>query len=180
MPLKTSLYLKSNTLRSRKSKRREPLSVNMISQPLGDFRHLSHIGMDSHGDAFGDLSFLKRVNSLPNESQLNKLGLDPDNVPPPPKPPRLESGEDAEPQGRHGNQRHKKCHSLPLLDSIEADELSLVEDQPGFMAEREAEPTQDPPPEPPAPEDDPPFSLNLDLGPSILDDVLRVMDKLRQ
>ncbi|XP_061099321.1 cdc42 effector protein 2-like [Conger conger] len=180
MPSKTSLYLKSNTLRSRKPKRREPLSVSMISQPLGDFRHLSHIGMDSHGDAFGDLSFLKRVNSLPNEASLSKLGLGPDNVPPPPKPPRLEPGEDAEPQGHHANQRHKKCHSLPLLDSMEADEASSEEEPPHFITERQAESTQDLPPEPPVPEDDPPFSLNLDLGPSILEDVLRVMDKLSQ
>lgn len=180
MPLKTSLYLKSNTLRSRKPKRREPLSVNMISQPLGDFRHLSHIGLGSHGDTFGDLSFLKRVNSLPNETSLSQLGLGPDDdvVPPPPKPPRLEAGEDAEPTGRHGTQRHKKCHSLPLLDSVEADGASSEEEPPYFIAERET--NQDPPPEPPAPEDDPPFSLNLDLGPSILDDVLRVMDKLSQ
>ncbi|KAJ8356319.1 hypothetical protein SKAU_G00191130 [Synaphobranchus kaupii] len=183
MPLKSSLYLKSNTLRSRKSKRREPLSANMISQPLGDFRHLSHIGMDTQGDVFGDLSFLKRVNSLPNESSLSTLGLGPDDILPPPKPPRLEPGQDAEPQVLHGKQRHKKCHSLPLLDSIDADELTSGEGPPDFVTEREAELTQDPPSElseSPAPEDDSPFSLNLDLGPSILDDVLRVMDKLSQ
>ncbi|KAJ8408014.1 hypothetical protein AAFF_G00262420 [Aldrovandia affinis] len=180
MPLKTSLYLKSATLRSRKPKRREALSVNMISQPLGDFRHLSHIGLGAHGDTFGDLSFLKRVNSLPHEHSLSELGLGPDGTPPPAKPPRLEPGEEAEPLGLHGNQRHKKCHSLPLLDSVEVDELPVGEGPPGFTAEVEAGPTQDCLPEPPMTEDDTPFSLNLDLGPSILDDVLQVMDKLNQ
>lgn len=178
MPLRTSLYLKSNTLRSRKSKRREPLSVHMISQPLGDFRHLSHIGMDIHGDVFGDLSFLKRVNSLPNESSLDKLGLGAEDAPPPPKPPRLELGEGADTSGRRGSQRHVKCHSLPLLDTAESDEPSSDEDPIEFTAEVRAEHSEDPSPEPPASDDDSPFSLSLDLGPSILEDVLRVMDQL--
>ncbi|XP_036406368.1 cdc42 effector protein 2-like [Megalops cyprinoides] len=184
MPLKSSLYLKSATARwPRKQKRREPLSVNMISLPLGDFRHLSHIGLDAHGDAFGDLSFLKRGNSLPPRASFSEQDLRPGGTPPPPKPPRLipdavdVPGQDV---GHHVNQRHKKCHSMPLLDSVEADERLAVETLPSVTSSGDTGLAQDPQShhETEGAEDDCPFSLSLDLGPSILDDVLQVMDKL--
>uniref|UniRef100_A0A3P9JCT6 CDC42 effector protein (Rho GTPase binding) 5 n=1 Tax=Oryzias latipes TaxID=8090 RepID=A0A3P9JCT6_ORYLA len=61
-----------------KSSRAPRLDPTMISAPLGDFRHTMHIGRG--GDAFGDTSFLSKVDSgkatpdLPAaESELTSL-----------------------------------------------------------------------------------------------------------
>lgn len=65
--------LKQLVLGSSRSKchSRTDLTVEMISAPLADFRHTMHVGHG--GDAFGDTSFL----SVPHEStnQMNKNGL---------------------------------------------------------------------------------------------------------
>ncbi|XP_048830546.1 cdc42 effector protein 3-like [Brienomyrus brachyistius] len=178
-------------------KHRGSLSVNMISLPLGDFRHLSHIGRENHQDNFGDLSFLRPGHNLllqSSKSEQNLLLA----CAPPPKPPRLNQ-ESPETQGPpdwkvrgQSSQRRKICSSLPLLDSEEGEEPASEEaevggssgqdsprldstgqgsvssggDEDSFRAKMEEV----------LPEgDDSIFSL--DLGPSILDDVLRVMDR---
>lgn len=206
MPLKT-LYLKSATMRlPRKQKR---LSVNMISLPLGDFRHLSHIGLDAHGEAIGDLSALQRTNSLILRSSQSHQDLfqTPAACPsPPPKPPRLLSPEEKEAQAiikpRIFNQirTHKKCHSLPLLDTIEVVECPELPErqeqdkqteqgvkEAGLIMRMEVSELDWAPShapcslvEAPMVDEDSSFALNLDLGPSILDDVLQVMNKLHQ
>uniref|UniRef100_A0A8D2JA78 CRIB domain-containing protein n=1 Tax=Varanus komodoensis TaxID=61221 RepID=A0A8D2JA78_VARKO len=53
--------LKQLVTNSANSKRRSraDLTAEMISAPLGDFRHTMHVGRT--GDAFGDTSFLNRV-----------------------------------------------------------------------------------------------------------------------
>lgn len=92
--------------------------------------------------------------------------------------------------------RHKKCHSLPLLDSVEVvehdgepqREEAKVEVEEGGLRIRHQEAewkkaTQQilcPPLKALVVEEDQSFALNLDLGPSILEDVLQVMDKLHQ
>lgn len=172
----------------------------MISLPLADFRHISHIGNDAHTDSFGDLSFLKMSHNLllqSSQSEQNLLMA----CSPPPKPPRLNLDET---EGRESptlsmdrkhdtSQKKQKCSSMPLLDSDHGDEEVEKEDgyqrgnsnqthnprQSSMNSDRDevftetcnktAEQQKD---------EDSGFSFSLDLGPSILDDVLQVMDKL--
>ncbi|XP_029605590.1 cdc42 effector protein 3-like [Salmo trutta] len=205
MPLKTSLYLKSATMRwPRKQKRRELLSVNMISLPLGDFRHLSHIGLDAHGDTFGDLTAFHRTGSLIlHSSQSHQDLYSKGTSPAPPKPLRLFSPEEMDAQSAEARTlpqafRHNKCHSLSLLDDVEVVEHDGLYQREEVKQEQEEEggltmgpdgfelnvvPQQVPcPPVEASPvvEEDSSFALNLDLGPSILEDVLQVMDQLYQ
>lgn len=205
MPLRTSFYRKQSSGRwpSRNSKRREVLSVNMISLPLADFRHISHIGNDAHRDSFGDLSFLKMGHSLllqSSQSEQNLLMA----CSPPPKPPRLnmvESGGSKSPDwsvsSQHISQKRKKCSSLPLLDSEEGEGETEKKDgkegnngasnQPrshewgSVSTDRDVSTASTETCNKTSgqiKEEDNGFSFSLDLGPSILDDVLQVMDKL--
>ncbi|KAM9365995.1 cdc42 effector protein 3 [Pholidichthys leucotaenia] len=60
MPAKAPIYLKpTNTKKGKKYRLRDILSPDMISPPLGDFRHTIHIGKGGERDAFGDMSFLQ-------------------------------------------------------------------------------------------------------------------------
>ncbi|XP_041035023.1 cdc42 effector protein 2 [Carcharodon carcharias] len=83
MPAKTPMYLKTSTpKRGKKLRLRDVLSSDMISPPLGDFRHSAHIGQGGEGDMFGDISFLQgNYDLLPNlnrrpTSQSTGQGLD--------------------------------------------------------------------------------------------------------
>uniref|UniRef100_UPI00398E5823 cdc42 effector protein 2 n=1 Tax=Pristiophorus japonicus TaxID=55135 RepID=UPI00398E5823 len=83
MPAKTPMYLKTSTpKRGKKLRLRDVLSGDMISPPLGDFRHSAHIGTGGEGDMFGDISFLQgKYDLLPNlsrrpTSQSTERGLD--------------------------------------------------------------------------------------------------------
>ncbi|KAI4875138.1 hypothetical protein NFI96_013011 [Prochilodus magdalenae] len=199
MPLRRTFEGKPPSGRwPRRSSKRKVLSVNMISYPLADFRHLAHIGSDAHTDSFGDLSFLKQGHSLILQSSQSEQNLFLACAPPP-KPPRLNLDEDEIGHG-HSNtnwdsqcqpsvQRRKKCSSLPLLDTEEVDdeayelqaEEAPISRSPGrgsLSSGRDS--TQTGPEESQPDEADTSFSFNLDLGPSILDDVLQVMDKLYQ
>ncbi|XP_023830249.1 cdc42 effector protein 3 [Salvelinus sp. IW2-2015] len=208
MPLKTTLYLKSASMRwPRKQKRRELLSVNMISLPLGDFRHLSHIGLDAHGDVFGDLATFQRTGSLILHSSQSHQDLYSNNEtpPPPPKPPRLLSPEEMDSHAAKARthpqaSRNQRCLFLPLLDVVEVVEHDRLHHKEEVKQEQEKKeeggltmgsdgselntaPQQAPCPPveaPPGVDEDSSFVLNLDLGPSILEDVLQVMNKLHQ
>ncbi|XP_069464036.1 cdc42 effector protein 3-like [Ambystoma mexicanum] len=60
MPAKAPIYLKAgNQKKGKKFKLRDILSPDMISPPLGDCRHTSHIGKEGQQDVFGDVSFLQ-------------------------------------------------------------------------------------------------------------------------
>lgn len=60
MPAKTPIYLKANPAKKgKKCRLRDILSPDMISPPLGDFRHTVHIGKGGPRDTFGDMSFLQ-------------------------------------------------------------------------------------------------------------------------
>ncbi|KAF7664994.1 hypothetical protein LDENG_00158380 [Lucifuga dentata] len=202
MPLRTSLYRKPASARwpGRSSRRKDMLSVNKISLPLADFCHISHIGNDAHTDSFGDLSFLKMGHSLLLQSSQSEQNLFL-ACSPPPKPPRLNLDEEEAPDNldwpmghqQSGSQRRKKCSSLPLLDSeegegeLERDDMyqrgfpvgqthspgcgSLNSDRDGDSTGCEKTTGQ-------LKDEDSGFSFSLDLGPSILDDVLQVMEKL--
>ena len=178
------------------SKHREVLSVNMISLPLADFRHVSHIGNNAHTDSFGDLSFLKQGHSLLLKSSQSEQNLFL-ACSPPPKPPRLNledeaPGSPAWDGGRQGPQKRKKCSSLPLLDTEELEEemdgmmeyqhrapdLRHSPSRGSLSSERDRDSSatcsEDVAGQPK--EEESSLSFSLDLGPSILDDVLRVMD----
>ncbi|XP_052001459.1 cdc42 effector protein 3-like [Xyrauchen texanus] len=191
MPLRTSLRnSKSGKWMRRASNRKE---LNMISLPLGDFRHLSHIGSKGNSDSFGDLSFLKAGHSLLLQSSQSEQNLFLACAPPP-KPPRVNL--DEEESGRYSpvwehkpaNER-QKCSSLPLLETDECDEeeerLRLeptsISRSPlrGSLSSGRAS-TQTTSEETPPDETDAAFTFSLDLGPSILDAVLQVMDKRYQ
>ncbi|XP_034531748.1 cdc42 effector protein 3 [Notolabrus celidotus] len=202
MPLRTSLYRKPSSGRWTSRKRREVLSVNMISLPLADFRHISHIGSDAHTDSFGDLSFLKMGHNLLLQSSQSEQNLFL-ACSPPPKPPRLnldeaEGSESPDWNADHQNitpQKRKKCSSMPLLDSAEGDEEMEKEDgyQRGnkvassqtqrsgwgsLSSDKDGDSTDTCDTSAGQQKDeDSGFSFSLDLGPSILDDVLQVMNK---
>ncbi|XP_040054923.2 cdc42 effector protein 2 [Gasterosteus aculeatus] len=205
MPLRTSLHRKPSSSRwpGRTTKRREVLSVNMISLPLADFRHITHIG--NGADSFGDLSFLKMGRGMLLKSSQSEQNIFTacSSPPPPPKPPRLnvdEGGESPDRRSRRpsaASQGRKKCSSLPLLDGEEGEEEEEGGKGDGYQSGNRVAPV-------PANglgrgslnsdkdedstdagdktvaqrrEEDSGFSFSLDLGPSILDDVLQVMDK---
>ncbi|XP_028850027.1 cdc42 effector protein 3 [Denticeps clupeoides] len=197
MPLKTMFYRKpSSACRPMgQLRRRNVPSVHMISLPLGDFRHVSHIGSDPHKGNFGDLSFLKRGHSLLLQSSQSEQNLFL-ACSPPPKPPRLNleqpealSRSRWENEHRPSKERRKKCSSLPLLDCEEEEErdeersgqsgseqasMSFSPDGGSLSSGRDS--TQTTSEEPHSDEGESGFFFNLDLGPSILHDVLQVME----
>ncbi|NXR70759.1 BORG1 protein, partial [Rhadina sibilatrix] len=59
MATKVPIYLKRGSRKGKKEKLRDILSSDMISPPLGDFRHTIHIGSGGQADTFGDISFLQ-------------------------------------------------------------------------------------------------------------------------
>ncbi|KAI4876022.1 hypothetical protein NFI96_004140 [Prochilodus magdalenae] len=69
MSTKAPIYLKRRSRKGKKEKLRDLLSSDMISPPLGDFRHTIHIGSGGGADdLFGDLSFLQgKFHLLPGQ-----------------------------------------------------------------------------------------------------------------
>ncbi|KAM6956188.1 cdc42 effector protein 3 [Aplochiton taeniatus] len=72
MPAKAPIYLKpNNSKKGKKCRLRDILSPDMISPPLGDFRHTIHIGRGGERDTFGDMSFLQgKFELLPGKSEV--------------------------------------------------------------------------------------------------------------
>ncbi|KAG9478114.1 cdc42 effector protein 2-like [Eleutherodactylus coqui] len=227
MPAKTPMYLKTSTpKRGKKPKLRDVLSREMISPPLGDFRHSAHIGLDGE-DMFGELSFLQgKYDLLPNlgrkltlQSADNSLDQEfhdsegsfrpflknavslpvvtgtQSKEKAPPKPPRLHLEEVPSQRSmsisygeecfiREGDVSFssisKEESSRFLTVSTSSSEGSITGSgtlSPGCGTEVSHSKTdsmdfqnQENPPSESL------FRLDLDLGPSILDDVLRIMD----
>uniref|UniRef100_A0A3Q2Q1P3 CDC42 effector protein (Rho GTPase binding) 3 n=1 Tax=Fundulus heteroclitus TaxID=8078 RepID=A0A3Q2Q1P3_FUNHE len=73
MPAKAPIYLKpTNSKKGKKCRLRDILSPDMISPPLGDFRHTIHIGRGGERDAFGDMSFLQgKYELLPGKMEVH-------------------------------------------------------------------------------------------------------------
>ncbi|XP_039994476.1 cdc42 effector protein 3 isoform X1 [Xiphias gladius] len=73
MPAKAPIYLKpTNNKKGKKCRLRDILSPDMISPPLGDFRHTIHIGRGGERDAFGDMSFLQgKYELLPGKGDVH-------------------------------------------------------------------------------------------------------------
>lgn len=228
MPAKTPIYLKTSTpKRGKKPKLRDVLSREMISPPLGDFRHSAHIGLEGQEDMFGELSFLQgKYDLLPNlgrklTMQSTDTSLDQEfhshdsdgsfrpflknavSLPvftgtqskekAPPKPPRLHL-DDAPSQrsmsisygeGRFHREEEISFSSISqeessrvLTSSACSSEGSITGNT--FTQEYGTDSSLDKPDCTDSKIVDTPseslFGLELDLGPSILDDVLRIMD----
>ncbi|XP_070806765.1 cdc42 effector protein 2 [Pituophis catenifer annectens] len=72
---KVPIYLKRGSRRGKKEKLRDILSSEMISPPLGDFRHTIHIGSQGESDMFGDISFLQgKFHLLPRSEKVDADG----------------------------------------------------------------------------------------------------------
>lgn len=72
MPAKAPIYLKpAPNKKGKKCRLRDILSPDMISPPLGDFRHTIHIGRGGERDTFGDISFLQgNYELLPGKAEI--------------------------------------------------------------------------------------------------------------
>ncbi|XP_069842909.1 cdc42 effector protein 2-like [Dendropsophus ebraccatus] len=228
MPAKTPMYLKTSTpKRGKKPKLRDVLSREMISPPLGDFRHSAHIGLDGEEDMFGELSFLQgKYDLLPNlgrkltlqntENSLDQEFHDSDgsfrpflksavSLPvftgtqskerAPPKPPRLHLEEVPSQRSMsisygEGCFRREEDTSFSSISKEESSRFLTASTSssegsisgsgrfsPGCGADVSQSKMDNTDSEN---QDNPPsesiFGLELDLGPSILDDVLRIMD----
>ncbi|XP_056093805.1 cdc42 effector protein 2 [Rhinichthys klamathensis goyatoka] len=231
MSAKAPIYLKRRSRKGKKEKLRDLLSSDMISPPLGDFRHTIHIGSGGGADdLFGDLSFLQgKFHLLPGQQshqgsfQLSRTASVSSHPPASESSPLL-----------------KNALSLPIIGGVQALTLPAVTSAgtvnaeiPTALITTQSPPTSPslaPPPKPPrlhleernlsphtslrhtspnryplnlhtfgqSPEEDEKFvkdgdggempylsnagsmlSLHLDLGPSILEDVLQIMDNER-
>uniref|UniRef100_A0A3Q3H0A3 Zgc:154093 n=1 Tax=Kryptolebias marmoratus TaxID=37003 RepID=A0A3Q3H0A3_KRYMA len=188
MPVNTPIYLKTTTpKKGKKLKLRDVLSGDMISPPLGDVRHSAHVGPEGEGDMFGDVGFLQgKMDMLPSLSrpqngaaqqeapgcngfqhQTNGLLRNTVSMPmfsaheqAPPKPPRLHLG-DHTPQQSHRRTNGQQLRSL-CEDSEDALESPCASFRPAGV-----------------PRSDSMAGLDLDLGPSILEDVLSIMDRYK-
>lgn len=233
MSAKAPIYLKRRSRKGKKEKLRDLLSSDMISPPLGDFRHTIHIGSGGgDDDLFGDLSFLQgKFHLLPGQQghqgsfQLSRTA----SVSSHPAP------------ASESSPLLKNALSLPIIGGVQALTLPAVTSAatapagvptaPTTTQSPPTSPSLSPPPKPPrlhleertvsrhmslpaspnrcplnlhtfgsSPDtkedekfvkdgdgEERPFlsnagsmlSLHLDLGPSILEDVLQIMDNQR-
>lgn len=191
MSTKVPIYLKRGSRKGKKEKLRDILSSDMISPPLGDFRHTIHIGSGGQGDTFGDISFLQgKFHLLPRSDSGGDRG-----AAEAPAPFEL-SRSAAEPDAAAApSPLLKNAISLPALGGTQALTLPSAQAPPKPPRLHLDEAAASPPPFPCAPRLDAgangfegeaePFlshagsllSLHVDLGPSILEDVLQVMDR---
>ncbi|NXP15215.1 BORG1 protein, partial [Thinocorus orbignyianus] len=221
MSTKVPIYLKRGSRKGKKEKLRDILSSDMISPPLGDFRHTIHIGSGGESDMFGDISFLQgKFHLLPR----TEGGFDSDKDSPDAAPFEFSrtatiSGREQLPSSETSSPLLKNAISLPVIGGPQAltlpsaqappkpPRLHLDDKIPPSRSQEEEEggegrsvtPSSSSPLHPCtshfttptngfAEEKDkaePAFlshagsllSLHVDLGPSILEDVLQVMEK---
>ncbi|XP_023698783.2 cdc42 effector protein 2 [Paramormyrops kingsleyae] len=226
MSAKAPIYLKRSSRKGKKERLRDILSSDMISPPLGDFRHTIHIGSGGEeSDLFGDLSFLQgKFHLLPGQGQPGSECSEPFQF-------TRTTSVCSHPPPSENSPLLKNAISLPIIGGVQA--LTLPASAPAPAQPQPQTSSQAPPPKPPRlhlddkaplPTQDPslpsasssiaaplasptswasvnqdndlqdldnpleqPYlshtssllSLHLDLGPSILDDVLQIMDKHR-
>ncbi|KAM3656152.1 cdc42 effector protein 2 isoform 1-T2 [Ammospiza maritima maritima] len=192
MSTKAPIYLKRGSRKGKKEKLRDILSSDMISPPLGDFRHTIHVGSGGQGDTFGDISFLQgKFHLLPRGA-----GDRGEATPAPFEFSRTAtmSGGEVGAEAAAPSPLLKNAISLPVLGAAQALTLPAAPPPPKpprlHLDEAAASPSSPPPPSSPRPRaaangEAEPFlshagsllSLHVDLGPSILEDVLQVMDR---
>ncbi|XP_030324490.1 cdc42 effector protein 2 [Calypte anna] len=209
MATKVPIYLKRGSRKGKKEKLRDILSSDMISPPLGDFRHTIHIGSGGESDMFGDISFLQGKFHLlprtPGSLDSDKESPEEAAVAAPFEFSRTATicGRRRIPSSQNSSPLLKNAISLPVIGGPQAlvlppaqappkpPRLHLDEKVSPNEEEEEAAGVSSPPhpcasrlaPANGSPE--PPFlshagsllSLHVDLGPSILEDVLQVMEK---
>nr|XP_015105406.1 cdc42 effector protein 2 [Vicugna pacos] len=204
MSTKVPIYLKRGGRKGKKEKLRDLLSSDMISPPLGDFRHTIHIGSGGGSDMFGDISFLQgkfhllpgtaveeaeedgsfelpfqftRTSTLcgrelpdgPSPLLKNAISLPVIGGPQaltlptaqaPPKPPRLHL-ETPQPSPQPSPQEAGSVDiwRIPEAGSAHSGLTESGAEEP-FLSHASSL-----------------LSLHVDLGPSILDDVLQIMDQ---
>lgn len=201
MSTKAPIYLKRGSHKGKKEKLRDLLSSDMISPPLGDFRHTIHIGSGGGSDMFGDISFLQgKFHLLPgtavegpeadgtfdvpfqftrtatlcgrehpegpspllkNAISLPVIGgpqaLTLPTTQAPPKPPRLHL---ETPQASSPEAGSVDIWRIPEAGSARNGLTPESETEEPFLSHASSL-----------------LSLHVDLGPSILDDVLQIMDQ---
>lgn len=202
MSTKAPIYLKRGSRKGKKEKLRDLLSSDMISPPLGDFRHTIHIGSGGGSDMFGDISFLQgKFHLLPgtavegpeedgafddlpfqftrtatlcgrelpegpspllkNAISLPVIGgpqaLTLPTTQAPPKPPRLHL---ETPQASPQEAGSVDIWRIPETGSARNGLTPESESEEPFLSHASSL-----------------LSLHVDLGPSILDDVLQIMDQ---
>lgn len=180
MATKVPIYLKRGSRKGKKEKLRDILSSDMISPPLGDFRHTIHIGSGGERDTFGDISFLQgKFHLLPRSGDGDGDGAE--TVAP------FEFSRTATVSGAEGTAPSpllKNAISLPALGGPQALTLPAAPAPPKPPRLHLDEAT----PSPPAANGEAEalgghagslLSLHVDLGPSILEDVLQVMERHR-
>ncbi|XP_051632370.1 LOW QUALITY PROTEIN: cdc42 effector protein 2 [Manacus candei] len=193
MATKVPIYLKRGSRKGKKEKLRDILSSDMISPPLGDFRHTIHVGSGGESDMFGDTSFLQGKFHLLPRHEGGAGGVGGAEAAPAPfsfsRTATMSAGEAAAP-----SPLLKNAISLPALGGPQALTLPPAQAPPKPPRLHLDEAPAEEPPRLAAPangfagadgEEEPPFlshagsllSLHVDLGPSILEDVLQVMDK---
>ncbi|XP_056366317.1 cdc42 effector protein 2 isoform X2 [Oenanthe melanoleuca] len=192
MSTKVPIYLKRGSRKGKKEKLRDILSSDMISPPLGDFRHTIHIGSGGQSDTFGDISFLQGKFHL-----LPRAGAEPAG-PEPFEFARAATMSGAEAAAAAASPLLKNAISLPALGGAQALTLPAAQAPPKpprlhldeapvspvGRANGEAEAPVSPQhgrakgeAQPPASHAGSLLSLHVDLGPSILDEVLQVMER---
>ncbi|KAM9367170.1 cdc42 effector protein 2 [Phaethornis superciliosus] len=205
MATKVPIYLKRGSRKGKKEKLRDILSSDMISPPLGDFRHTIHIGSGGESDMFGDISFLQgKFHLLPKTGDSKESP----EVPAPFEFSRTATvcGRRRIPSSQTSSPLLKNAISLPVIGGPQALALPQAPPKPPRLhldekispeeeEEEEGTGVSSSPPHPCASRfangfgekgsAEPPFlshagsllSLHVDLGPSILEDVLQVMEK---
>ncbi|XP_053857842.1 cdc42 effector protein 2 [Vidua macroura] len=186
MSTKVPIYLKRGSRKGKKEKLRDILSSDMISPPLGDFRHTIHVGSGGESDTFGDISFLQgKFHLLPRSDGDRGGGAE---------AAAFEFSRTATISGGEAaaapSPLLKNAISLPALGAAQALTLPAAQAPPKPPRLHLDEAAASPPcPRLAAPANGEaePFlshagsllSLHVDLGPSILEDVLQVMDRHR-
>ncbi|XP_064359243.1 cdc42 effector protein 2 isoform X2 [Dromaius novaehollandiae] len=198
MSAKVPIYLKRGSRKGKKEKLRDLLSSDMISPPLGDFRHTIHVGSGGESDMFGDVSFLQgKLHLLPRGAGAAAAAAEPFEVP---RAATVSGRETRRDTDADASPLLHNAVSLPALGGPQAltlppapappkpprlrrEERAGAEEEEGRGAVAVPRPNGVAEPrgagEPfPVPAGSL-LSLHVDLGPSILDDVLRVMEKHR-
>ncbi|NXI67526.1 BORG1 protein, partial [Anseranas semipalmata] len=187
MSAKVPIYLKRGSRKGKKEKLRDVLSSDMISPPLGDFRHTIHVGSGGESDVFGDVSFLRgKFHLLPRAGAGSGPAAAPFAFPASPAARGRTSSESSSPL-------LKNAISLPLIGGPQALTLPSAQAPPkpprlhlderagaprnGFAEEEKEEEEEKRGAGPFLPHAGSLLSLHVDLGPSILEDVLQVMER---
>uniref|UniRef100_A0A8C5K1L6 Cdc42 effector protein 2 n=1 Tax=Jaculus jaculus TaxID=51337 RepID=A0A8C5K1L6_JACJA len=204
MSTKVPIYLKRSSCKGKKEKLRDLLLSDMISPPLGDFRHTIHIGSSGGDDMFGDIFLQGKFHllpgtaveepeedgsfdlpfqftciatlcgrELPNEASpllknaisLRVIGgpqaLTLPTAQAPPKPPRLHlETPQHSPQPSQEEAGNVDIWRIPEAGSTHNGLTPESEVEEPFLSHASSL-----------------LSLHVDLGPSILDDVLQIMDQ---